>query len=138
MDIKFNTSQRTDKYGNISKEDFIDQMVETFKSEKDFKSNINHNPRFVAETIFKAIAKGKNANKISAKEIENGDMKIVLILGFFAIDKDQSGSVDYAELKDIISEKDEKGAKLMFDMMDSNHDGKISIDEFLKFYFKYT
>jgi hypothetical protein len=30
MDIKFNTSQCTDKYGNISKEDFIDQMVETF------------------------------------------------------------------------------------------------------------
>ena len=49
-----------------------------------------------------------------------------------------SGSVDYAELKDIIAETDEEGAKLMFDMMDSNHDGKISIDEFLKFYFNNT
>ena len=138
MDIKFDTKQKTDKHDNISKEDFLDQMVEVFDIDKAFKSSINHNPRIVAETIFKAIVKNKNANKISAKEIENGDMTIVLILGFFAIDKDMSGSVDYAELKDVIAEKDEEGAKLMFDMMDSNHDGKISIDEFLKFYFNYT
>ncbi|OMJ68048.1 hypothetical protein SteCoe_34618 [Stentor coeruleus] len=66
------------------------------------------------------------------------ERRIQLQKAFDEIDKDKSGKISYEEiynyLKEINDEADENYVRTIFDSMDANHDGQVSIDEFLGTY----
>lgn len=66
------------------------------------------------------------------------ERRIQLQKAFDEIDKDKSGKISYEEiysyLSEINDEADENYVRTIFDSMDSNHDGQVSIDEFLNTY----
>ena len=64
-----------------------------------------------------------NADKISQEEI-NSEI-------FFSSDKDMNGSIDVQELKAYTANNDEY-AREFLKLIDTNNDGKISLDEFVK------
>ena len=129
-----NIKPKVDANGFISKKDFLDFMVEMLTEDEDFKKSVTHNPREVADAIFKAIA--KDADKISEKEIDSEALQIGAIICFFAVDTDMSGSVDVQELKTFAENNNDDDARELLKTIDTNNDGKISLDEFVKFFFK--
>lgn len=66
------------------------------------------------------------------------ERRIQLENAFKEIDRDHSGKISYEEifeyLKEINNEVEEEYVRTIFDSMDSNHDGAVSIDEFLASY----
>ena len=76
-----NIKLKVDANGYISKKDFLDFTVQMLTEDQDFKNKITHNPREIAEAIFKA----KDADKISEKEIDSGNLQIGAKICFFAV-----------------------------------------------------
>ena len=66
------------------------------------------------------------------------ERRIQLQKAFEEIDKDKSGRITYDEiftyLKEINDEAEEEYVRTIFDSMDANHDGQVSIDEFVNSY----
>jgi hypothetical protein len=66
------------------------------------------------------------------------ERRLQLIHAFNDIDRDGSGKLSYEEiftyLKDINEHADENYVKTIFESMDENHDGQVSIEEFLSTY----
>ena len=116
-----NIKLKVDANGYISKKDFLDFTVQMLTEDQDFKNKITHNPREISEAIFKA----KDADKISEKEIDSGNLQIGAKICFFAVETDMSGSIDVQDLKTFAENNNDDDARELLKLMGTNNSVRI-------------
>ena len=133
----------------FTQSEFVDLMVPKISGMNDMKG-CNYSAKEIAEAIFRVAAKKrlneKDRDKVHRIQFDElGSSQIRHIIGFFVMDVDKAGFIKKNDLKEIINRvQPEEFFKQnsitlneytawLFEKLDSNEDGLLSMDEHISF-----